>query len=397
MTRIVLAYSGGDRCTAALPRIAATCGAEVITLTVDVGQGGDLNAVRERALSGGAVNAHVLDARQEFASSFVLPALQAGAVGEGGDPQATALSRPLIASKLAEIARIEGASAVAHACRHDGDDRLRFERSIKAVAPEIRIVVPPPPAASEEAVMRSRTASGTRRPGVDASLWGRTLHVDGLSDPWGELPAGVFSQTEDPSRCPARPATLDVEFSRGVPVAVNGVPMGLIEVFDSITTIAGNHGVGRIDSTVTESSGVKSRVAVEAPAAVVLLAAHRELLRLVIPADLERLTSDLAIRYADLVDRGEWFSPTRNAIDALVAQVQPRVTGTIRFAVSRGCCRVVARRTPFVLDGGEPGDDDVTIADADPAGAVTFTGGLTDAVTRTPGQREGLAPPYGVL
>ncbi len=351
MERIVLAYSGGDRCTAAVPWLAATFGADVITLTVDVGQGGDLNAVRERALSAGAVNAHVLDARQDFASSFVLPALQAGSVREGGDPHATALSRPLIASRLAEIARIEGASAVAHGCRDQGDDRLRLERSVRAVAPDIRIVAPPPTAVTQDAVIRAGAASGPRRSGVDASLWGRTVHLDGLSDPWGELPGGLFSQTTDPDRWPAHPATLDIEFSRGVPIGVNGVSMGLLELIDSITTIAGDHGVGRLDTSTTEVSGLKTRVIGEAPAAVVLLAAHRELQRLVVSADLEQLTRDLAIRYADLVDRGAWFSPTRSAIDALVADVEPRVTGTIRLAVFQGSCRVRSRRSPFALDG----------------------------------------------
>ncbi|MEW5982686.1 MAG: argininosuccinate synthase [Acidobacteriota bacterium] len=366
MERIVLAYSGGLDTSVAVSWLAETRGAEVVTLTLDLGQSRELDAIRERALAAGAVNAHVLDVRAEFASDYVLPALQAGAISEGGDPLATALSRPLMAKKLVEIARIEGARSIAHGCTGRGHDHVRIEVSSRAIDPSIGVMAP----AREWSMSRSDEVDYARRRGIpvpatqtrphktDVNLWGRSIACDVLEDPWAEPPAEAFTLTADPSVCPDEPASLEIEFLRGTPVAVNGVPMPLLELIDSVTTIAGSHGVGRIDTVENRLIGIRLRDVYEAPAAVVLHAAHRELEGFVCPRGLARVKRGLALEYADLVDNGLWHSPLRSAIDAFVADVQQRVTGIVRLKLFKGSCRVVGRQSAFAphecaLAGGE--------------------------------------------
>lgn len=357
MERIVLAYSGGLDTSVAVPWLAETYGAEIITVTLDLGQGRELEAIRERALAAGAVNAHVLDVRQEFASDYILPALQAGAVYEGGYPLATALGRPLIAKKLVEVARIEGARSIAHGCTGKGNGQVRIDVSARAIDPAVRIIAP----AREWGMTRLDEIEYARKRGIpvpatrlspystDTNLWGRSVACGVLEDPWAEPPADVYALTADPASCPDQPAYLELEFLRGLPVAVNGVPMPFLEIVDSVATIAGNHGVGRLDMVENRIVGIKFREIYEAPAAVVLHAAHQELENFVSPRDLERVKRDLALTYADLVYNGLWFSPVRSAIDAFVADVQQRVTGTIRLKLFKGSCSVVGRRSPFAL------------------------------------------------
>lgn len=342
----MLAYTGGFDTSVAVPWLAETYGADVITVTLDLGQGRELDAIRERALATGAVNAHVLDAREEFAARHIIPALQAGAVLEGGDPLATALSRPLIARKLVDIARIEGATAIAHGCSANGQDQLRIETSARALDPSIRIISPAResgmsgPARIEYARQRGTPVSTSQATPyrVDANLWGRSIEGGVLDDTPTEPPAWVFTLTADPASCPDEPACLELEFLRGMPVAVNHVPMRLLEVIGSVGTIAGHHGVGRSGASERRLAAGPARAFHEAPAAVVLHAAHRELEHSVIPDDLEQVKRDLARVYADLIHQGHWFSPLRSAIDAFVADVQQRVTGTIRLELLKGSC-----------------------------------------------------------
>ncbi len=355
--RIVLAYSGGLDTSVAIPWLAERYGAEVVAVTMDLGQGRELDHVRERALAVGAVRAHVLDVREEFARDFIVPALQAGAIYEDRYPLATALGRPLIAQHLVRIAELEGATAIAHGCTGKGNDQVRIDVSARALNPTIKVIAP----AREWGMTRPDEIEFARRRGIpvpatiespystDANLWGRSIECGVLEDPWCEPPDEIYTLTKNPAECPDEAAYLEVEFEAGVPIKVNGVPMAPVELIGSIETIAGAHGVGRIDMVENRLVGIKSREIYEAPAAVVLHAAHKELEKLVIPRDLERLKHDMARLYADLVYNGLWFSPTREAIHAFNAKVQERVTGVIRVKLLKGNCTVVGRKSPFAL------------------------------------------------
>ena len=324
---------------------------------MDLGQGRELDHIRERALALGAVRAHVLDLREEFAHDFILPALQAGAIYEDRYPLATALGRPLIAKHLVRIAEMEGASAIAHGCTGKGNDQVRLDVSARALNPDIRVIAP----AREWGMTRPDEIEYARARGIpvpasiespystDANLWGRSIECGVLEDPWCEPPEEIYTLTKSPAECPDLAAYLEVEFEAGVPVKVNGVPMSPVELIGSIETIAGSHGVGRVDMVENRLVGIKSREIYEAPAAVVLHAAHKELEKLVIPRDLERVKHDMARLYADIVYNGLWFTPTRAAIDAFAAKIQERVTGTIRVKLFKGNCSVVGRKSPFAL------------------------------------------------
>ena len=357
MERIVLAYSGGLDTSVAIPWLAEKYQAEIVAVTLDLGQGKELDDVRERAMSVGAVRCHVLDVRAEFAEQYVLPSLQAGALYEGQYPLATALGRPLIAKRLVEIAKMESAGAIAHGCTGKGNDQVRIDVSARALNRAIRVVGP----AREWGMSRPAEIAYARERGIpvpasvespystDSNLWGKSIECGVLEDPWTEPPAEVYTLTKSPADTPDAPAHVELDFEQGVPTAVNGVAMPLVELIGSLETIAGAHGVGRIDMVENRLVGIKSREIYEAPAAVVLHTAHRELETLVIPRDLERIKRGLSSEYADLVYNGLWFTPTRRAIDALVADVQQRVTGSVRLKLFKGNCRVVGRKSPYAL------------------------------------------------
>jgi len=357
MERIVLAYSGGLDTSVAVRWLAEKYNAEVVAVTMDLGQGKELDDIRERALGVGAVRAHVLDLREEFAQEYILPSLQAGAIYEDKYPLATALGRPLIAKKLVEIAEVEDAGIIAHGCTGKGNDQVRMDVSARALNPAIRVVAP----AREWGMTRPDEIEYAREHNIpipasvdnpystDTNLWGRSIECGVLEDPWTEPPEDIYALTRSPVDCPDVPAYVEVEFEAGVPTRVNGVAMPLTELINSLEAIAGAHAVGRIDMVENRLVGIKSREIYEAPAATVLHTAHRELEALVIPRDLERIKHDLSRTYADLVYNGLWFTPVRDAIDAFVAKVQERVNGTTRLKLYRGDCRVVGRRSPNAL------------------------------------------------
>jgi argininosuccinate synthase len=357
MKRIVLAYSGGLDTSVAIRWLGEKHDAEVIAVTVDLGQGQELTDVRERALAVGAVRAHVIDAREEFARDYVLPALQARAIYEERYTLASALGRPLIAKHLVAIARMEGAVAVAHGCTGKDNDQVGLDVSVRALDPSLQLLAP----ARAWGMSRPDEIEYARVHGipvpvtiaspysVDSNLWGRSIECGVLEDPWAEPPEEIYTLTRAPQHCPDEPAYVEIDFDRGVPVRANGIDMPLVELIESLETIAGAHGVGRSDLIENRLMGIKSREIYEAPAAVVLHTAHSELERLVIARDLERIKQDMGRAYADAVYNGLWFSQTREAIDAFVAAIQPRVTGTVRLKLFKGDCRVVGRRSEYSL------------------------------------------------
>jgi argininosuccinate synthase len=356
MQKIVLAYSGGLDTSVAIPWLKEQHHADIVAVTLDLGQGTELNQIRERGVAAGAIRCHVLDVREEFARDYILPALQADALYEERYPLATALGRPLIAKKLVEIARIENAQAIAHGCTGKGNDQVRIDVSARAVDPGIEVIAP----ARVWRMTRSQEVAYANEHGVpvpltttpystDRNLWGRSIECGALEDPWAEPPDNIYTLTKSPPEAPDMPAYVEIAFENGVPVAVNGVEMLLVELIGSLETIAGVHGVGRLDMVENRVVGIKSRDVYEAPAATVLHVAHRELEGLVTPKDLQRLKQRLSQEYADLVYNGLWFSPTRLAIDAFVAKVQESVTGTVRLKLFKGDCRVVGRKSPHAL------------------------------------------------
>jgi argininosuccinate synthase len=357
MTKIVLAYSGGLDTSVAIPWLRETHAAQVVAVTLDLGQGCELNQVRERALASGAIRCHVLDVREEFARDCILPALQAGALYEDRYPLATALSRPLIAKKLVEIAHMENADAIAHGCTGKGNDQVRLDVSARAIDPRIQVIAPARvwgmTRSDEIEYARARhiavPATPTTPYSTDQNVWGRSIECGVLEDPWHEPPESIYTLTKSAAEAPAVPAYVEIEWNLGVPTAINGVEMPLVDLIGSLETIAGGHGVGRIDMLENRLVGIKSREIYEAPAAVVLHSAHRELEGMVVTRDLQRVKHRLSQDYADLVYDGLWFSPTRHAIDAFVQYVQQRVSGTVRLKLYKGECRVVGRRSPHGL------------------------------------------------
>ena len=393
MERIVLAYSGGLDTSVAIPWLAEHRDAEIVTVTLDVGQGCDLADIRERALALGAVRAHVLDAREQFAREFVLPTLQAGAIYEQGYPLSTALCRSLIAKHLVRVARMEGAGVVAHGGTAKGNDQVRFDLAARALDGRLRVIAP----AREWGMGRRDAIAFARARGIplppsidsmyhfDVNIWGRAIACGVLEDPWTEPPEEVFTLTRSPAACPDAPAYVEIRFEHGVPVAVNGVTMPFVELIASLEVIAGVHGVGRTDLLENRVVGIKSREVYEVPAAAVLHAAYGELRSAVLTRQFERLARQLSIDYADLVYDGHWFTPMRDALDAFTARIQERVTGTIRLKLFKGNCVVVGRSSPHSLynralatyDAGDQFDH------AAAAGFVRMVGLPDEVVART--------------
>jgi len=333
MNRIVLAFSGGPDTSAAIPWLRQRYDAEIVTVTLDLGQGGVLEEVRDRALASGAARAHVLDAREEFANQYVVRALKADAVYEDRYPMATSLGRPLIAQKLVEVAAIEQASTVAHG--GTGNDQIRLDTAVHALNAALDVVTVAP--------------SGQTPSTVDANLWGRAVQYGVIDDPWTEAPEDVFTLTKAPRECPDEAAYVEISFEKGTPVALNGVEMPILELIGSLGILAGAHGVGRIDMVENRVAGVKGREIYEAPSAVVLHAAHKELQKMVVTTGVDRFSRAVSLQYADTIYNGLWFAPLRDALDAFIDNVQERVAGVIRMKLFKGDCRVVGRKSPFAL------------------------------------------------
>ena len=351
--RIVLAYSGGLDTSVAVGWLQEKLGYEVVTLTADLGgEGRDAETVTQRALGAGAVAAHVVDARRVFVEHFAFPSLAAGALYEGVYPLATALARPLIAKLLVDVAREEGAVAVAHGCTGKGNDQVRFDVATAALAPELKVVAPvrdwdmgrPQEIAYAAAHGIDVPVTVDSPYSVDANLWGRSVEAGVLEDPWAAPPADVYEWTVDPATAPAEGEEVTLAFERGVPVSIDGERLAAEELVLRLNTIAGRHGVGRIDHVENRLVGIKSREVYEAPAAVLLHAVHAALETVALPRDVAHLKRQLGNEWARLVYDGLWFGALRTALAAFVASTQEHVSGEVRVRCRRGEATVTGRR-----------------------------------------------------
>jgi argininosuccinate synthase len=355
--RVVLAYSGGLDTSVAIGWIAAETGAEVIAVAADVGQGGeDLEVIRERAIACGAVEAVVVDAKAEFADDYCGPALKANALYMDRYPLVSALSRPIIVKHLVEAARAHGASIVAHGCTGKGNDQVRFEVGIGALAPELSVIAP----VRDSGMTRDKAIGFAEERGlpidvskkspysIDQNVWGRAVETGFLEDVWNAPIEDVYSYTKDPS-VPRPPDEVLVSFTDGVPTAIDGRPVTMLEAIQELNTRAGAQGVGRLDMIEDRLVGIKSREVYEAPGALALIEAHRNLEDLTLEKEAARFKRSVEQRWAELVYDGLWFSPLKRALDAFVDEASVNVTGDIRMVLHGGRAVVNGRRSAASL------------------------------------------------
>jgi argininosuccinate synthase len=353
--RVVLAYSGGLDTSVAVRWMIDNLGVEVIALAVDVGQSSDdWDVVRERALAAGAVDAVIVDARDEFAREYCVPVLKANALYEGRYPLVSALSRPVIVKHLVNAARDHGADAVAHGCTGKGNDQVRFEVSTRALAPELDVVAPVRSwgMTREQCILYAYdhdipiTATKEKLYSIDDNLWGRAIECGEMEDPWALPPPGVWLLTRPTA---AESTDVVIAFDQGVPVSLDGVALGASDLIDQLGQVVGSYGWGRIDMVENRRVGIKSRETYECPASLAIMLAHADLESICLERDLQREKTRLESRYAELVYDGLWFSPLRQALDAFVDESQRFVTGEVRLHLSPGSVQVTGRRSEHSL------------------------------------------------
>jgi argininosuccinate synthase len=353
--RVVLAYSGGLDTSVAVRWMTEELGVEVIALAADLGQGGDWEAIKARAFAAGAVEAIVVDARDEFANDFVAPALRANAKYEGKYPLISSLSRPVIVKHLVAAAREHNADAVAHGCTGKGNDQVRFEVSTRALAPDLETIAPVRTwgLTREQSIEYAHrwdipiTVTKDSPYSIDQNLWGRTIECGILEDPWAQPPEEVYELTTPTA---TDPTELVIGFEQGLPVSIDGRALPLAELIGEVDRIVGSYGWGRIDMVENRRVGIKSREIYECPGALALLMAHADLEDLTLERDLAHEKARLEPRYADLVYDGLWYSPLKQALDAFVDESQTYVTGEVRLRCELpGRCIVAGRRSEVGL------------------------------------------------
>jgi argininosuccinate synthase len=352
--RVVLAYSGGLDTSVAVRWLREERGVEVIALAADVGQGGDFESLRQRALAAGAIDALVVDCVDEFADDYVAPALKANALYEGRYPLVSSLSRPIIVRHLVEAARAHGADAVAHGCTGKGNDQVRFEVSTRALAPDLEVMAP----IRDWDLTREQSLEYAKRYdipltvtkeslySIDENLWGKAIETGVLEDPWHAPPEEIFTMTVPTA---TEPIEIVVSFEQGVPVALDGRTLSLAALVAQLNTVVGSYGWGRIDMVENRRVGIKSREVYECPGALALVMAHQDLESITLERDLAHEKARLEPRYAELVYDGLWFSPLKEALDSFIDNSQRFVSGEVRLRCEPSRCIVVGRRSEMSL------------------------------------------------
>ncbi len=353
--KTVLAYSGGLDTSVAVHWLKQKYGVDVITLTIDVGNEKDFTSIREKALKVGAIK--VIDAKDMFVKYFLWPALQANAVYEGQYPLATALSRPLMAKLLVDTALEEGAESVAHGCTGKGNDQVRFDVGVHALAPQLKVLAP----AREWGMTRAETIAYAKKYkiplpvtldksySIDECLWGRAIETGILEDPWAEPPEDAYAWTKSPEKAPNKPVYIEIGFEKGIPISLDGHEMDGVTLIQRLNELAGEHGIGRIDHIENRLVGIKSREVYEAPAATVLIQAHQALEAMTLSKDQLRFKQKIAIEIADIIYNGLWFSAQNRDLSAYIQSSQRYVTGTVRTKLFKAHSMVVGRMAPKSL------------------------------------------------
>ena len=357
MPKVVLAYSGGLDTSVIIRWLKEEQGYDVHAVAIDLGEERDYAAIREKALKIGAVGAEVIDAKEEFARDFIFPALKANAMYEDRYPLSTSLGRPLIAKLVGEVAQREHADAVAHGSTGKGNDQVRFEVTWAVLFPQLKHMAP----IRDWAMTRDQEIEYAKQHGIpipvdkkspysyDTNLWGKSAEAGPLEDPWFEPTKDVHQWTVDPEEAPDAPAYVEIGFEQGVPASLDGQALSPAALISYLNALAGAHGVGRIDMVENRLVGIKSRETYECPAALVLLAAHRDLEGLCLEREVMHYKRMLELKYAELVYYGLWYSPLRSALDAFMDSTQQTVTGTVRLKLHKGNCIPVGRKSPYSL------------------------------------------------
>jgi argininosuccinate synthase len=357
--RVVLAYSGGLDTSIAVRWMREEWGVEVVACAVDVGQlvEGEEEIIRERALAAGAVEIEIIDAREQFANDFLVPAIHANAMYEGKYPLVSALSRPVIVEHLVASARRHGADAVGHGCTGKGNDQVRFEVSTRVLAPDLEVMAPTRvwgltrADCIELADKWDIPISATKEKlySIDENMWGRAIECGVLENPWNKAPEEPYTLTANPKDAPREGRDVIVGFEQGVPISLDGKTMGLVELIDTIGTVVGSYGWGRIDMVENRRVGIKSREVYECPASLALILAHADLEGITLERDLAREKQRLDIRVAELIYDGLWHSPLMGSLDAFMRSTQTHVTGEVRLHLEPGRCAAAGRRAPKSL------------------------------------------------
>jgi argininosuccinate synthase len=358
--KIVLAYSGGLDTSVILKWLQETYSCEVVTFAAEVGMGAELDNISEKALKTGASRSYVEDVREEFVRDYIFPMFRAGAIYEGTYLLGTSIARPLIAKKMIEIARKEGADAVAHGATGKGNDQVRFELTFYAVQPDIKVIapwrLPNWNLTSRTAMIEYAKQHGIPVPVTAAKPYSsdrNLLHIsfEGgvLEDPWNEPQEDMFQLSVSPEAAPDKSTILEITFEKGNPVALDGVVMGPVELFEKLNELGGANGIGRIDIVENRYVGMKSRGVYETPGGTILYTAHRAMESLTLDREVMRLKDDLMPRYAGLVYNGYWFSPEREILQTAIDETQLRVAGTVRLKLYKGNCIVTGRKSPYSL------------------------------------------------
>ncbi len=349
--KVILAYSGGLDTSVAIAWLKKDY--DVIAVCMDVGEGKDLDFIHKKALTVGAVESHVLDVKDEFAEEYVLPALQAHAMYEQKYPLVSALSRPIISKKLVEVAHKTQATTIAHGCTGKGNDQVRFEVAIAALDPNLKVIAPVRDWKwSREEEINYAKENGVPVPAdldnpysVDQNLWGRANECGVLENPWNQAPEEAFGITNSPEKAPDQAEFVDIEFKKGVPVAINGKAYKLADLIQQLNTIAGKHGIGRIDHVENRLVGIKSREIYECPAAVTLLAAHKEIEDLTLVREVSHFKPIVENELSNLIYNALWFNPATKALISYIKQTQEVVNGIAKVKLYKGHAQVVARKS----------------------------------------------------
>jgi len=386
VNKVVLAYSGGLDTSVIVPWLRENYGCEVITYTANLGQGDEeLVGLEEKAIASGASKAYVFDLRDEFLTEYAFPTMQAGAIYERSYLLGTSFARPVTAKYMVQIARQEGADAVAHGCTGKGNDQVRFELTVKALNPHLGVIAPWREwdiRSREDALAYARAhnvpVAATEKSiySRDRNIWHMSHEGGILEAPWAEPEEGMFCITVAPEAAPDEPHYLTLDFEEGVPVAIDGKALGPVELLIQLNELGGAHGIGRADMVENRLVGIKSRGVYETPGGTILYTAHQGLESICLDRDTLHYKEVVSHRYAELVYFGKWFTPLREALSAFVAKTQERVTGAVRVKLYKGSCTVVGRRSPFSLyrdDFATFGKDDV-YDQSDAAGFINLFG-----------------------